>query len=98
LAHDPSLGLRRSVRSVVKDLGLFKQVLEHRQVFFAHNWVDYRALDLDTLRLLPLPDQEAGWRADYFSMQGEMFSATPPSFEAVLTVVGQFEQLIKKHT
>jgi hypothetical protein len=44
------------------------------------------------LRLLPLPDQEAGWRQDYSAMQGEMFSITPPAFDILLAAIKVFEQ------
>jgi predicted nucleotidyltransferase component of viral defense system len=74
-----------------EDIGLFDQVLAHRRVFFAQNWIDYDALGPDTLRLLPTLDQQQSWRQDYIAMQAEMFSETPPDFGAVLEVIGQFK-------
>jgi hypothetical protein len=47
---------------------LFDQVAAHRQVFFTQMWVDYATLRPGALRLLPLPEQEAGWRQDYVAM------------------------------
>ena len=75
----------------LKDQNLFEQVAAHRQVFFAHSWVDYSTLRPGSLRILPLPEQEAAWRQDYVDMQSEMFSAVPPSFDVVLASVGKFE-------
>ena len=77
--------------SAAADKNLFAQVAAHRQVFFAQTWVDYATL-LGALRLLPLPDQEAGWRQDYSAMQGEMFSITPPAFDILLAAIKVFEQ------
>lgn len=74
-----------------RDMDLFQQVLTHRRVFFSQNWVDYSALAPKTLRLSPLPTQESGWRSDYIAMQSEMFSETPPAFDAVLALIRQFE-------
>lgn len=72
------------------DVELFKQVLAHRKVFFAQSWVKYEDIKPDALRLLPLPEQEQGWRQDYIAMQAEMFSETPPDFDVVLNDIRQF--------
>lgn len=77
------------------DKDLFDQVAAHREVFFPQTWVDYAALKAGTLRLLPLPDQEPGWRSDYAAMQGEMFSTTPPDFDAVLATIRTFSSHLK---
>lgn len=74
-----------------KDQALFRQVAVHRQIFFAQTWVDYATLRPGQLRLLPLAEQEAGWRQDYAAMQGEMFSATPPAFDQLLETIKAFE-------
>lgn len=81
----------------VEDVDLFKQVLAHRSVFFAQNWIDYQAMAPDTLRLLPLQNQEQSWRQDYTAMQAEMFTQVPPDFDAVLDVIRQFEGAIHGH-
>jgi hypothetical protein len=73
------------------DPTLFAQVAAHRQIFFAQSWVDYLSLQPGSLRLTPLPAQEAGWRQDYVAMQGEMFSTTPPSFDELLNAIKKFE-------
>lgn len=74
------------------DEGLFERVAAHRQVYFKQSWVDYTTHRRGKLRLVPLRDQENEWRADYDTMRGEMFAGTPPPFEVILAVVGQFEQ------
>lgn len=68
-----------------------QKLAAHRQVFFAQTWVDYGSLQPGRLRLVPLPEQEAGWRQDYVAMQGEMFSTTPPPFDQLLTAIKRFE-------
>ncbi len=75
----------------LKDQYLFEQVAAHRQVFFAQTWVDYATLQMGSLRIVPLPEQEAAWRQDYTAMQGEMFSVAPPAFDVVLEVIAAFE-------
>jgi hypothetical protein len=80
------------------DLSLFEKVAEHRQIFFAQSWVDYTTLRPGTLRLLPLPEQEAGWRQDYVAMQNEMFSNAPPAFDTLLAAIRLFEQAFNQRT
>ena len=63
---------------------LYVQVAAHRAVFFVQMWVDYATLSTGRLRLMPLPDQEAGWHQDCLAMRDERFSIEPPSFGAVL--------------
>lgn len=77
------------------DVDLFKQVLAHRKVFFAQSWVEYSDINPNALRLLPLPEQEQGWRQDYLAMQAEMFSEKPPEFDVVLDVIRKYEALAR---
>lgn len=74
----------------VKDEGLFERVAAHRKAFFRYGWMDYDTLSKGSLRVLPLPDQEAEWRKDYEAMRGEMFFRDPPPFDDVLKVIGEF--------
>jgi len=78
------------------DRTLFEKVAAHRQVFFSQTWVDYTTLKPGTLRLLPLPEQEASWNQDYRAMQEEMFSSTPPTFEIVLATIQKFQDSFNK--
>lgn len=78
-------------RNAARDRTLIDEVARHRQVFFEQGWVDYTTLRPGALRLVPLPEQEAGWRDDYVAMQAEMFSERPPPFETVLASVRAFE-------
>lgn len=77
--------------TAAEDTELFRQVLEHRSVFFAQSWIDYRALKPGMLAFLPSPDQEENWRKDFVAMQGEMFSVEPPAFEQVLSLIQEFQ-------
>lgn len=82
---EAGIGLR-----AIADQELFAQVLAHRSVFFAQSWIDYSAISQDTLRLLPLPEQQPEWRQDYAAMQAEMFSHVPPDFNSVLDAIRHF--------
>lgn len=73
------------------DMDLFSQVVTHRTALFRQNWVDYATVAKGTLKLLPSTEQRDWWRQDYESMT-EMFYGDQPSFDDVLTVVGQFER------
>ena len=80
----------------VNDPELFNRVARHRKVFFKVGWVDYDTLRPGSLRLVPPPEQEGGWRRDYEAMQGEMFFDEPPSFDEVLEVIKRFEEVFNR--
>lgn len=73
------------------DLDLFERVAAHRQVFFRHTWVDYSTLNPGQLRLLPAEADRPDWRADYEGMRQEMFYGDVPTFDEILSVVGEFQ-------
>jgi hypothetical protein len=77
---------------VVGDHALFERVVRHRAIYFRQNWVKYDGLGPGTLRIRPLPEQEAAWRADYDAMGAEMFRDPPPSFDDLLESTGEFER------
>lgn len=72
------------------DPGLFESVARHRERFWAQSGVDYSTLRQGQLRLVPGPEQLAGWRKDYLSMQ-EMIFGEAPDFAEIMATVGQFE-------
>jgi hypothetical protein len=78
------------------DPALFDRVARHRQVFFKVGWVDYDTLRPGTLRLVPPPEQEGGWRRDYEAMREEMFFDEPPPFDEVLEVIKRFEEVFNR--
>ena len=65
-------------------------VVEHRQVFFRYNWIDYTTMRRGSLRLLPFDEQLAAWRQDYDAMRAEMFFGEAPAFDVLLEDVGEF--------
>ena len=73
------------------DRGLFERVAAHRQAFFKYGWINYETYRPGRLRVLPLPEQVAGWRNDYRAMKSEMFYGDVPDFDEILHVVGEFE-------
>jgi hypothetical protein len=82
---------RGEAERALADPELFARVLAHRRVFFNQKLVDYDALKIGTLRLLPAEDLVSEWKKDYEAMRTEMFSAIPPTFEEILEVVAAFE-------
>ncbi len=74
-----------------RDLDLFHRVAEHRRVFFHYTWFDYSTLDIGQIRLMPAEADRPAWKADYESMQQEMFYGDVPTFEKILMVVGDFQ-------
>ena len=75
----------------VRDMDLFDRVAAHRQIFFRHTWVDYSTLNPGQLRLLPAEADLPAWQADYESMRQEMFYGDVPTFDEILTVVGEYQ-------
>ena len=77
--------------AAVRPRSLFEQVVQHRQVYFRQNWVDYATMKRGTLEMTPNHDQLAEWRADYAAMQGDMFLTPPPPFDEVLAALAAFQ-------
>ncbi|MEX2516089.1 MAG: nucleotidyl transferase AbiEii/AbiGii toxin family protein [Gammaproteobacteria bacterium] len=75
----------------VRDMDLFHRVAVHRQVFFRYTWIDYSTLNPGQLRLVPSEADRPAWQADYENMRQEMFYGEVPTFEEILTVVGEFQ-------
>lgn len=76
----------------VADHELFARVAAHRAVFFRRSKEAQASLRPGALRVIPLPDQLAGWKQDYQSTREDMFFGEVPSFEEILRVVGDFEK------
>lgn len=70
---------------------LFDQIASHRQIYFRYGWVDYSTMNLHQLQLLPAKADKDSWGADYESMQQEMFFGEVPTFDEILSVVGEFQ-------
>ena len=71
---------------------IFTRTAQHREIYFNWSWMDYSTLSRGSLRVLPLPEQEAEWRRDYQAMSSEMFFGEVPKFDDILRVVGQFQR------
>ena len=72
---------------------LLKRVVKHKSRFFASSWANYETAKPGSLKLLPPSYREAELARDYNQMQ-TMFLANPPSFSAVLRVLGEAERKI----
>ena len=78
-------------KDAARNLTLFDQIAAHRQIYFRYTWVDYSTLNPGQLRLLPAETDQSTWRADYESMKQEMFFGEVPTFDEILSVVGEFQ-------
>jgi len=80
-------------RKAMKDTSLLIAVAKHKEVFFPAAWANYREAKPGTIRIVP-PDSRMGeLRRDYQSMQ-EMIFGLVPSFEHIVTVLGEVESSI----
>jgi hypothetical protein len=80
--------------SALRDPKLFDRVAAHREIFFHWSWMDYSTLKRGSIRLLPLESQIQDWRKDYHAMSEAMFFGEVPSFDEILSVVGEFQKRI----
>ncbi|MCY3018316.1 MAG: nucleotidyl transferase AbiEii/AbiGii toxin family protein [Planctomycetota bacterium] len=80
-------------REAMKNTDLLLKVAEHKSIFFASAAAKYAEARPGTLRLVP-PDSRLGeLRRDYQSMQ-EMIFGPAPTFEHVMSVLGEIESAI----
>ena len=76
-------------------MDLLERVVKHKSRFFSSSWVNYESAKPGSLKLRPPPAREAGLAKDYERME-TMFLTTPPSFNEVLSILGQAEREINK--
>ena len=75
------------------DLGLLRDVAQHKATYFASSAARYDLAAPGSLRLVPPPSVREARARDYAKMQ-EMFIVAPPVFAEVLAVIGQFEATV----
>ncbi len=71
---------------------IFTRTAKHREIYFNWSWMDYSTLSRGNLRIVPLPEQDAGWRKDYKAMKADMFFGEVPAFDEILSVVRKFQK------
>lgn len=76
----------------ISNRALFERVAAHRAIFFRKRVEAQSSLRPGLLRLIPPPAQMRLWAQDYRNMRGEMFFGEIPSFDEILSVVGDFEE------
>ena len=74
------------------DSDLFARVAAHRVVFFRKSQEAQASLQPGRLRMTPSSELRAAWKQDYDAMRESMFFGEAPTFEAILSVVGDFER------
>ena len=73
--------------SALKDEKLFRAICSHREVFTPVRGVDYNALRLGDLSILPMGDFQNRYRNDYQEMRENMFYGESPEFEELINVL-----------
>jgi hypothetical protein len=70
---------------------LLKIVVEHRQIFFRYNAMNYESILTSGVRTLPTADEQIDWRSDY-SRTAIMIYNGIPSFDELLLFAEKFEK------
>jgi hypothetical protein len=81
-------------KKAMKDIGLLKQVADHKSLFFRSRWARYDTARAGTLRLSPHPNRVSDLRADYRKMAPMMFDDPPPSFDDIMKRIVVLEKAI----
>ena len=74
------------------DPDLFARVAAHRVVFFRKSQEAQASLQPGRLRMTPPSELRTAWKQDYDAMRESMFFGEAPTFDAILTVVADFER------
>jgi len=75
------------------DIKLLDRVRAHKQTYFRSGWVHYETAIPGGFRLLPSSERQAQIERDYRGM-ADMFMATPPKFEKIMTQLKIMERRI----
>ena len=70
--------------------GLFESVAHHRAIFFRKKKEAQESLQPGALAILPREDRRVAWEQDYEAMKAAMFFGEVPSFQEILSAVGEF--------
>ena len=80
-------------QQAVADLDLLARVRAHKQTYFRSGWAHYETAVPGSFHLVPSPERRAQIERDYRGM-ADMFMATPPSFETIMTELEAMERRI----
>jgi len=73
---------------------LFRTVMQHRNLFFAYNWVNHLELEQKDLVICPPKPELNLWHNDYRKMES-MFIESAPAFEQVVATLRAIEAQFK---
>ena len=94
-ADTAALGRLPAVQATLGDHALRDRVVAWKARFFARGWARYDLACPPTFRLVPPPGRAQELAADYAAMS-PMYFTKPPTFDAVLTALGQMEVEINR--
>ena len=88
-------------KKVVKDIGFYTTLIEHRKNYIRLRDVDYATLNPETINFIPSREQLEIFREDYKSLQTAMIYGISPDFETVIQqlkiLTGRFRLLNEFH-
>ena len=80
-------------RQAISRLDLLERVIKHKKLFFASAWAHYETAVPGSFHLLPAKERIPNLRSDYSLTQSMIFGEVP-TFDAIMTGLGELESRI----
>lgn len=80
----------------IDDLELLADVVRHKSTFYKDNKADYANATPMNLRIVPTPELNDSFKADYEDMSQSMIVGNPPSYDELLVILRKIEFEISK--
>jgi len=74
-------------QKAIKDIDLFKSIIEHRKKITAIKTVNYENLTIDKLEILPPPKFYDLYKKDYMEMQENMIYGENLEFDKLIEII-----------
>lgn len=74
-------------QKAIKDIDLFKSIIEHRKKFTAVKTVNYENLTIQKLKILPPPKFYDLYKKDYMEMQENMIYGENLEFDKLIEII-----------
>lgn len=80
----------------MKDISLYKSVIEHRRLFVGLNGFDYDTLAPQTINIIPPESVITSWKEDYKAMQSSMIYGKTLSFDELIDRIRQLNKKVNQ--
>ena len=80
----------------LKDISLYKSVIEHRKKFMGLKGFDYMTLLPQTISFTPPKEVLASWRDDYVKMQSSMIYGDSLPFDQLIKRIAELNERFRK--